>query len=129
VNPTPVSVLIQPVDGGVLIVRRTVEPHVGELALPGGFIEMDETWRGAAAREVREECRIEVDPEAVAVFDVKSAPDGTLLVFGSAPQIDPDVLEGYDGTREADALVVVREPVDLAFSLHTEVLGDWFGDE
>ena len=57
-NPSPVSVLLLPVDEGLLCVRRDIEPGRGQLALPGGFMEVDETWQEAAVRELEEEAGI-----------------------------------------------------------------------
>ena len=37
-NPLPVAVLLLPVDDGVLVVRRAIQPRLGQLALPGGYI-------------------------------------------------------------------------------------------
>lgn len=54
----------------VLLVRRLNEPSRGRWSLPGGVIEVGETIREAARREVREECGLEVEPgEVVAVVD------------------------------------------------------------
>ncbi len=47
----------------VLLVQRGKEPSRGRWGLPGGAVELGETVREAAAREVREECGIEVRPD------------------------------------------------------------------
>lgn len=128
VNPIPVAILVLPVDDGILVIRRGIEPRKGQLALPGGFIDQGEAWRKACARELREETGITIaDPEAaISLFDVHSAPDGTLLVFGVAGAIAASELGAFVPTNETSECVVVREPVDLAFPLHTRVLRDWF---
>lgn len=127
-NPHPVAVLLVPTGDGVLTVRRDIEPKRGELALPGGFIGLQESWQQAATRELREETGIGVDPEAVETFDAISAPDGTVLIFGVAPPCSPQVLSSFESTDEVSELVVVEQPRALAFPIHTEVLTRWFDD-
>lgn len=126
VNPLPVAVLVLPVDDGVLAIRRGIEPRKGQLALPGGFIDHGESWRAACARELREETGISVDAETIELFDVHSAPDGTLLVFGVAPRTLASSLPKFVPTNETSECAVVGEPVDLAFPLHTRVLREFF---
>ena len=48
-------------DGRVLVVQRGREPSLGKWTVPGGVVDLGETMRDAAAREVREECGIEVE--------------------------------------------------------------------
>jgi 8-oxo-dGTP diphosphatase len=54
----------------VLVVQRGREPSLGRWTLPGGAVDLGERLRDAAAREVREECGIEIDVgDVVAVLD------------------------------------------------------------
>ncbi len=51
--------------GKVLLVRRRTEPSRGLWSLPGGVVKRGEELREAVAREVREECGIDVRVEGV----------------------------------------------------------------
>jgi 8-oxo-dGTP diphosphatase len=64
----------------VLVVQRGREPSLGRWTLPGGVVDLGECMRDAAAREVREECGIEVEiGEAVAILDnIVHDEDGTV---------------------------------------------------
>ncbi|WP_167521363.1 NUDIX domain-containing protein [Microbispora triticiradicis] len=132
-NPLPVAVLVLPVDGartsGLLVVRRAVEPHRGLLALPGGFIDIGESWQQAAVREVREETGVVVDVAGVRLFDVLSAPDGTVLIFGLGPRTAADALPPVVPTAETSEWLVIDAPQELAFPLHTQVVARYFGRE
>lgn len=123
VNPLPVAVLVVPVDSGVLVIRRGIEPGIGQLALPGGFIDLGETWEHAAARELREETGIVVDAERIDHLRTTSALDGRLvLVFGRAPQMFERDLPEFEPTPETTERSIVCSPIELAFPTHTEVL-------
>ncbi len=43
----------------VLAIQRKHDPYAGRWAMPGGFVEMDETLEAAAARELQEETGVE----------------------------------------------------------------------
>lgn len=126
-NPLPVAVLLLPVDDGLLYVRRLLPP-VGGLALPGGFVDFGESWQQACARELFEETQLRVDPALVTLFDVRSAPDGTLLVFGRAPKLASRDLPPFVPTNETAARVVLAGPQETAFPLHTEAVRAFWSD-
>jgi ADP-ribose pyrophosphatase YjhB (NUDIX family) len=127
-NPLPVGVMLLPVDGGLLCVRRDIEPARGELALPGGFLDVGETWQEGCARELREETGVSIDPQEIRLFQTLSDPHGFLLVFGLARARTLAELPPLGAGHETSECVVLNEPVPLAFPLHTLVMRDYFAD-
>lgn len=125
-NPTPVSVVVLPVDNGVLTVRRGIEPRKGSIALPGGFINLGESWQQAGARELFEETGITISANEITLFNVLSAPDGTVLIFGLAQKRAAAELPAFVPSEETSEMVVVTEMTTLAFPLHTQVLKEYF---
>lgn len=139
-NPLPVAVVVLPIDDGVLLIRRGISAPAapagspssdvrasgalaeGKLALPGGFVDHDESWQEAAARELREETRIVVEPSQLVLRDVRTSPDGHLLLFCEAPRMSGADLPTFLPNVETMDRVVTREPIELAFPLHTEAL-------
>jgi ADP-ribose pyrophosphatase YjhB (NUDIX family) len=119
VNPLPVVVMLVPVDDGLLLIRRGIEPGKGKWAFPGGFVDLGETWQEAGAREVFEETHLEIDPADICEFQVRSAPDGTLLIFGLAKPRAAATLPLFAATNETTERVVRRELTEMAFELHT----------
>jgi ADP-ribose pyrophosphatase YjhB (NUDIX family) len=125
-NPVPVSVVLVPIDNGVLVVRRNIEPQRGWLALPGGYINYGESWQQAGVREVFEETGLMIDSDQIREFRVRSAPDSTLLIFGLAHPIGRSDLPPFVPNEETQEVKVITAPQELAFSLHTEILRDYF---
>ncbi len=126
VNPLPVAVLLLPVDNGLLLIRRNIEPQKGKLALPGGFINLGESWQTASARELFEETGFQIDAEGIDDFRVLSAPDGTLLIFGLAQPLSFAQLPAFAPSPETSEIVILNAPEELAFSLHTQVVEEYF---
>jgi len=57
-------------DGRAVVVRRASDPLKGHWSIPGGAVELGETLRQAAVREVREETGLVVETgEVLEVFD------------------------------------------------------------
>jgi len=57
----------------VLLIRRKSDPYAGKFALPGGFVEIGESLEAAAARELKEETRLE--PTVLKQFRAFGDPD------------------------------------------------------
>ena len=131
-NPIPVSVVLIPLKGesgerGLLLVRRAIAPKMGELALPGGYVNYGETWQEAGAREVLEETGLQIEPSEINEFRVRSAPDGSLIIFGIASQIRrASELPPFIPNKEASECVALSKPAQLAFELHTKIVAEFF---
>ncbi|MGW2181661.1 NUDIX domain-containing protein [Streptomyces sp. NPDC001732] len=129
-NPLPVAVALLPVtdpDGtGLVVITRTVPPHRGGLALPGGFIDHDEDWKHAVVRELREETGIEAGEQDVRLADALSSPAGHLLLFGLLPPRPAADLPASAPTDETAGFRLLRAPAELAFPLHTRAVRTWF---
>jgi ADP-ribose pyrophosphatase YjhB (NUDIX family) len=125
-NPLPVTVVLIPVDDGILAIRRAIPPHRGMLALPGGYINLGETWQQAGAREVLEETGIILRKSEIALFDVCSASDDTLLVFGiTVPRRLVD-LPAFRSDAETSEWVVIDDVQQLAWALHRQAAEKFF---
>lgn len=125
-NPIPVAVVLQPVDDGLLVIRRGIPPQLGELALPGGFINLGETWQQGASRELYEETGIVVNPASLVIFDVVSTERPPLIIFARAPRLRSDELEPFTLNSEVTERMVLTVPAQLAFPSHTEMARRFF---
>lgn len=125
-NPLPVAVVLQPIDDGILLVRRGIQPGQGKLALPGGYLDYNEPWENAGAREVLEETGLHIDPLGLQIFDVKSTAGNALLIFATAAPLTAADLPPFVPNDETLEIVVTREPIELAFPLHQQALARWF---
>lgn len=120
---------MQPIGEGLLVVRRGIEPGKGKLALPGGYIELGESWQTAAARELYEETGVAIDPAAIRLFDVHSAEeDGVILIFGLAPPLSQRELPPFRPTPEVTEIVLLSETAEMAFPLHQQVIVHFFAE-
>ncbi len=125
-NPIPVSVVLLPVDDGVLAIRRAIPPAQGLLALPGGFVNWGETWQEAGVRELHEETGLTVSPDELLLLGASSVSEGVVLLFSQARPRTRDELQWTIDRTEISEIVVLHEPVELAFSTHSEQLAAYF---
>lgn len=96
-NPTPVAVSIIPIQTlkfytvdaqliqilvhDVLYVQRNIEPFIGKLALPGGFVNEMERIEFAAHRETLEETGINIPEDNFNLYRSEITPNNRNLIF------------------------------------------------
>jgi 8-oxo-dGTP diphosphatase len=131
-NPRPVAVLLQPVRDeetgklGLVICQRAIEPFIGDIALPAGFVEMGETIEAAAARELEEEVRLYTPASYIRMLESRPAGNIT-LVFCTTEHVLPNFThEPFAPTDEASTRGVIWSPTKLCFPLHTDIVEEWF---
>ncbi|MBI5159206.1 NUDIX hydrolase [Candidatus Micrarchaeota archaeon] len=89
-RPAVVDAVVFNGENEVLLVKRGTEPFKGWWAIPGGFMEFNETAEQAVAREVKEETGLDVKVKR-------------LLGVYSSPE--------RDVTRQTVACVFICEPI------------------
>jgi ADP-ribose pyrophosphatase YjhB (NUDIX family) len=127
-NPLPVVVVLLPVADGLVVIRRNTEPQKGTLTLPGGYIDLGETWQDAGQRELCEETGIEIASNELSLFDVMNGLDGTLVVFGLAEQKPRPNLAPFT-SEETQEVVLIDKPTELGFAMHTRVVNKYFAEK
>jgi ADP-ribose pyrophosphatase YjhB (NUDIX family) len=71
-NPTVIVSCFIAHERTVLLCRRALAPAYGLWTPPSGFLETGETLEQGAARETLEEAGVEVDPQRLTLFGIKS---------------------------------------------------------
>lgn len=111
--------------GEILLIRRGNEPYRGCWALPGGFMEMDETIEHCAVRELQEETGIIVGEEKLHLIGIFSRPgrDPRGRTVTAAYRIDlPTDTDAQSGDDAAEARwFPLSELPPLAFD-HAEII-------
>jgi 8-oxo-dGTP diphosphatase len=59
-DPKVVAGTIFVLDGGIVLLKRGVEPALGKWVFPGGYVDRNEAVRDAAIRETKEESNLDV---------------------------------------------------------------------
>ncbi len=135
-NPIPVSVVLVPVrhanGEGLLVVRRSIEPKSGLLALTGGFLEAHESWQQGGAREVREETGVAIDHSTLSAFSFASSvpKPNRVLLFSVARPIDASAMPPFASSNETSERGLIFGPDGLeplfAFDLHVAAVQRYF---
>lgn len=116
---------------GVLLIRRLGEPMIGGLALPGGYLDPNESFEQAAVRELVEETGVEIKAKDASYLANRLATDGNMLVFMTASINEKDLnLSKFKPNKEVSELVIYWDKdhgkVDICFPTHDEIIKEHF---
>ena len=110
----------------ILLIQRKHDPYQGSWALPGGFLDMDETLEQAAARELKEEtCLDALSVCQIGTFSaVDRDPRSRVITTAFEATIDP-VQTPIAADDAADwQWKNLNSEIELAFD-HAEILKLW----
>jgi ADP-ribose pyrophosphatase YjhB (NUDIX family) len=126
-NPIPVVVLLAPVGEGLVVARRNIEPQKGTLVLPGGYLDLGETWQEGAVREFFEETGISISANEISLYDVQNGLDNTLVISGLAAKQPGSCLKPFSSS-ETQEIMLIYEPIELGFPLHNLLIRRYFAE-
>ncbi len=119
-----IAIITSEAEPRVLLIRRKGEPFAGSWALPGGFVDMDESLEAAARRELLEETGIAT--AALTQLHTFGAPTrdprGRTITVVYLARVDPAAVRprAGDDAGEVDWFSLASPP-SLAFD-HKDIL-------
>ena len=123
-DPKVAACTVSVLDGGIVLLRRSIDPGRGKWVFPGGFVDRGESVADAAVRETREEANLEVS--LISVLDVYSYPGHEVVVVVYAAEVRGGELSAGDEADEARTFAPERIPWDeLAFESTREALREY----
>ena len=123
-NPLPVVVCAaKDKKGKILVVKRNLKPGINKWALPGGFIESDETPEIACLRELEEETGLKGKiTRLIGLYIHKTKEYGSLLVVGYEVVIARSLLSLNNESKDAKFFSKKDIPF-IPFSSHRKIIG------
>jgi ADP-ribose pyrophosphatase YjhB (NUDIX family) len=68
-NPKPAAATAVVKEDQILLVKRGEDPDKGQWSLPAGFIELEDSFRKGAVRELEEETGLSLETEDLGLFE------------------------------------------------------------
>jgi ADP-ribose pyrophosphatase YjhB (NUDIX family) len=126
-NPKIIVLSLIDFKGKVLLCKRAIKPRLGYWALPGGYMEKNETVEGAAIRETREETGVIVDK--LHLYTLFNCPTINQVYFVFRGSVNSDYTEIGDESLDANFYAECEIPWDsLSYKIMNQVL-DWFYED
>ncbi len=124
-NPKPVTATVIEIDGGIVLVKRNVEPFVDDWCLPGGFIEAAEHPAQAAEREVLEETGLVVEVTQLLEAGAPGRGINVVILFYEARPVGGKMAAGDDAS-DVRSFREDELPKNIAFEQHRKIIRNWF---
>lgn len=123
-DPKVAACAICMIDGGIVLLRRAIEPSLGKWVFPGGFVDRGETAGGAAVRETLEEVNLRVT--LTGILDAYSYPGSPVVVIVYAAEVVGGRMQACDECLEVRTFAPEEIPWDdLAFDSTRAALRDY----
>lgn len=121
-DPKVAVAAIIPMDGGIVLLKRAIEPQFGKWSFPSGYVDRGEKLERALEREVLEECGLTVKVDwLVGVYS--EVGQAVVLVVYHADVVSGELVAG-DETSEAQVFTLDEMP-DLAFEHDDRIVRNW----
>ena len=90
-----VDLVLHAQDGGVVLIQRSIEPHIGSWHVPGGTLYKDETIQAAAIRIAKSETGLDVEVlRSIGVMEFPFEKRGDLGVHTISVGVEVRALSG-----------------------------------
>ena len=123
-DPKVAACTISMLGGGIVLLRRGIEPQFGKWVFPGGFVDRGESVQAAAVRETLEEVSLRVS--LTGILDVYSVGGNEVAVVVYAADVMGGELKAADEAEEVRAFLPEEIPWDdLAFDSTRAALKDY----
>ena len=123
-DPKVVAGTLFTLDGGIVLLKRGVEPALGKWVFPGGYVDRGESVRDAAIRETKEESQLDV--RLGALLNVYSYPRSPNVIVVYTAEVIGGELAAADECTEARLFSGSDLPwEELAFDSTKDALLDY----
>ena len=111
-------------DGGILLIKRAIEPGYGKWTFPGGFVERGEAAEAAAEREALEEAGVQIEVTGIVGLYTYEGQIPAIAVF--AARVTGGEPTPLDETLEVNSFAPDGLPWgELAFPSTEQALKDY----
>ena len=123
-DPKVVAGTVFTLNGGIVLLRRGVEPAIGKWVFPGGYVDRGESVQDAAIRETKEESRLDV--KLGPLLNVYSYPRSPNVIVVYTAEVIGGELAAADESTDAGIFAPKEVPWhDLAFESTRDALNDY----